>query len=106
MDASAEIPPNPKVEAIIANISQLMDEAEQMLNDSTGHHAEQELSLLHTQCDTVRARLATCCSSAGRAIADGARQTDRVIRANPYPALAVALGAGLVAGALMSRRSD
>ena len=106
MDASKEFPPNPEVEAIIANISQLMAEAEQMLGESTSQHAEARINLLRTRCDTVRAHLAACCTTAGRALADGARHTDRAIRANPYQTVLIALGTGLVAGLLLGRRSD
>lgn len=106
MDATSELPPDPKVQAIITNISQLMEEAEQLLNDSTSHHAEDQIDLLRTRCDTLRASLDAFCTTTGRAIADGARKADRVIRANPYEALAIAVGAGLVAGLLLRRRSD
>ena len=106
MDPSKQFPPNPEVQAIIANISQLMAEAEQMLGESTSHHAEAQINLLRTRCDTVRAHLAACCTNAGRALADGARHTDRAIRANPYQTVLIALGAGLVAGVLLGRRSD
>lgn len=106
MDTLKETPPDPKVEAIVANISQLMAEAEQMLNDSTSHHAAARIDLLRARCDTVRSHFAATWASAGRAMAEGARQTDRTIRENPYQALGIALGAGLVVGALLGRRSD
>lgn len=106
MDASKEIPPNPEVEAFIANISELMAEAERMLNDSSSQHAEAQIFLLRTRFDAVRAHVAASFAAAGRAISDGAQNTDRAIRANPYQALAIALGAGLVAGLLLGRRSD
>ena len=106
MDQSAEIQPDPKVDAIIANITQLMDEAEQMLRDSTSQHAEQQIELLRTRCDNVQTSLAAFCASAGRAISAGARRTDRTIRAHPYESLAVALGAGVLFGMGLARRNS
>lgn len=106
MDASTDITPDPKVDAIIANINELMAEAEQMLNDSSSQHAEEQVDLLRTRCDTLRTHLAATWASAGRTMAEGVRHSDRVIRANPYRALAIALGAGLVAGVLLGRKSE
>ncbi len=106
MPGAHETSPNPKVDAIIANISQLMAEAEEMLNESTSQHAEARIHLLRTRRDTVRTHLAACCASAGRAVADGARQTDRFIRTHPYRALTLGIVAGLALGVLLSRRSD
>jgi ElaB/YqjD/DUF883 family membrane-anchored ribosome-binding protein len=34
----------------------------------------------------------------------GAKATDKAIRNNPYKAVGVAVGAGLIAGALLTRR--
>ncbi len=104
MEASDTPAPNPKVEAVIANISQLMAEAELMLNESTSQHAEDQIHLLRDRCENLRTHLAACCTSAGRALAEGAHQTDRVIRAHPYHALGLGLGAGLALGLLLVRR--
>ena len=103
MDQSAEIPPNPKVDAIIANITQLMNEAEQMLCDSTSNHAEHQVALLRTQYDDLQAHFAALCESAGRTFTASARQTDRLIRDHPYRSLAVALGAGWLLGVAFTR---
>ena len=104
MDPSAESPPNPRVEIIIANIAQLMNEAERMLSDSTSLHAEEQVERLRARYDDLRVHLSTLCTSAGRAFSVGAHRTDRAIRAHPYESLALALGAGALLGALWTRR--
>ena len=104
MDPSAETQPNPKVESIIANIAQLMNEAERMLSDSTSHHAEDQVELLRMRCDDLKTHLAALRRSASRAISAGAQQTDRAIREHPYESLAIALGVGVVLGSLWVRR--
>lgn len=105
MENSVATAPNPKVEAVIANISQLMAEAELMLNESTSQHAEEQIYLLQERYGTLRTHLAACCTNAGQAIAEGARRTDRAIRSHPYQALAFGLGAGIALGVLLGRRS-
>lgn len=104
MDESAQIETNPQVEAIIANITQLMDEAEQMLRDSTSHHAEAQIELLRTRCEDLRTHFTRFCETAGRVITDGARKTDRAIRTHPYQSAAIALGIGTLLGVMVGRR--
>jgi ElaB/YqjD/DUF883 family membrane-anchored ribosome-binding protein len=107
MDQPADIPLNPKVDAIISDITQLMNEAEQMLSDSTSHHAEPQVELLraHHGPESVGRCFAAFCHSATRAIADTARRTDRRIRTHPYQSLAIALGAGLLVGLVAGKRN-
>ena len=110
MDHSHALPShNPKVDELISDITQLMDEAEQMLVESTSHHAEPQVELLRSQFppekENVGACFAALCSSANHALSDGARRADRAIRQNPYQSLLIALGAGLVWGLLRGRRS-
>jgi len=102
MNPSDEIQSDPKANALIANITKLMDEAEQMLRDSTSQHAEGQVELLRAQCDGVQARFA----DAGRRIAAGARRADHAVRAHPYESLAVALGTGVLLGAVLARRNS
>lgn len=104
MDPSAETQPNPKVESIIANIAQLMNEAERMLSDSTSQHAEEQVELLRVRCDDLQTHLSALCRNASRAVSAGAHQTDRAIRTHPYESLVIALGAGVLLGTLWVRR--
>lgn len=106
MEPADAIPPDPKVHAVIVNIAQLMDEAEQMLRDSSSQHAEVPLELLRTRCETLQVRLAALCAHTGRAISAGARRADQRIRAHPYEALALALGAGVLCGIGLARRKS
>ena len=108
MDQSSASPVNPAVETLITNINNLMNEAEQMLNDSTSHHAEDQVELLRTrdQYDTLQVHFAAFCASAGRTIADGARQADRTIRDHPYRSLVLALGVGALLGAVCARNNS
>lgn len=60
----------------------------------------------------ARARLAASLASAKEGLAklntkaiEGAKATDRVIRANPYQSIGVAFGIGVLLGVLVGRRS-
>jgi ElaB/YqjD/DUF883 family membrane-anchored ribosome-binding protein len=104
MEATSAPSPNPKVDAIITNISQLMAEAEQMLKESTSQHAEEQVALLRPRGSPWRSHLGACCTHAGRALAGGARQADHFVRSHPYQAVTLGIIAGLAAGALLRRR--
>jgi ElaB/YqjD/DUF883 family membrane-anchored ribosome-binding protein len=88
---------------LIADISQLMADAEEMLNESTSHHAEEKVALLnarHGEPDLMEKYI-----SAKEKLSAIARRTDETIRACPYESLAVALGVGVLLGALLRRRA-
>jgi ElaB/YqjD/DUF883 family membrane-anchored ribosome-binding protein len=103
MDHSAETPPNPAVETLIANISHLMHEAELMLNDSTSHHAEDQVALLRTQYGDLQMHFATLCDSLRLTATAAVRETDRTIREYPYRSLGIALGVGVLLGFALRR---
>jgi ElaB/YqjD/DUF883 family membrane-anchored ribosome-binding protein len=61
----------------------------------------------------ARARLAASIASAKAGLSrinekavEGARATDRVIRANPYQSIGVAFGIGILLGVLVTRNRD
>lgn len=105
MNQIVDLPSDPKATALIANITQLMDEAEQMLRDSTSHHAEGQIELLRARRDDLQARVVDLFTKTGKTIASGVQRTDRVIRAHPYHSLAIALGTGTLLGMMLTRRN-
>lgn len=106
MNQPEVLPPNPKATALIANITQLMDEAEQMLRESTSQHAEAQVELLSKRCDDLQARVAHFCNETGKEIAVRIHRTDQAIRSHPYRSVAIALGAGVLLGALLVGRQS
>ena len=90
-------------EELIANISQLMAEAEEMLSESTSQHAEETVELLRPGFYAEKRRRVTYASAKARVI-DTAKRVDATIRTYPYESLLVALGVGALAGAFFSRR--
>ena len=92
-------------EEIAIDITQLMDEIELMLSESTSQHAEEKVALLRFREADLPSRLTEFCAAAKGCAAAGARRTDEFVRANPYQAGFIALGVGVALGALLSRRA-
>jgi ElaB/YqjD/DUF883 family membrane-anchored ribosome-binding protein len=104
-------------EQLIEHISRLMSEAEAMI---AGPHTEQtssKLSTIKSRLETARDELSSAYGRAREGIADaydrarkgvatGAKYTDQTIREYPYQSLAVALGVGVLIGALIGRRNN
>lgn len=97
-------PKNP--DDLIANISQLMAEAEAMLSESTSQHAEEKVELLRARYDSAADRLAARYAAAKQKVAAAGRRADETIRAYPYETAAVVLGLGVLLGMCLSRRRD
>jgi ElaB/YqjD/DUF883 family membrane-anchored ribosome-binding protein len=109
---SAETP-----EQLIEHISRLMAEAEAMI---AGPHTEQEsgrLTSIKERLEAARAQLTDVYGRAREQITDaygrartgvvaGAKYTDETIRTHPYQSLAIALGVGVLLGALIRRGNN
>lgn len=106
MKSSFEKTPRPQQEAdeLIANISKLMAEAEEMLHDSTSYHAEEKVALLRSPYQNAEHRFMEKYLSAKAKLTSAVKRTDEAIRACPYESLAIALGVGVVLGATLGRR--
>jgi ElaB/YqjD/DUF883 family membrane-anchored ribosome-binding protein len=91
-------------DTLVADIAKLMDEVEQMLADSTSHHAEEKIELLRSRFHNAQDRLGSLYSNARTKFVNGAKQTDETIRAHPYESIGIALGLGVLLGAVLGRR--
>lgn len=108
MKSSSEKTPHVPQEAdeLIANISALMAEAEEMLSESTSHHAEEKIALLRTHHRDAERRLMDKYLSMKSKVSSVAHQVDKTIRACPYESLAITLALGVLMGAALSRRRE
>jgi ElaB/YqjD/DUF883 family membrane-anchored ribosome-binding protein len=91
-------------DALVQDISKLMDEVERMLSESTSNHAEEKIDLLRSRLSQAQDQLGSFCSRAKQKVTNGARQADETIRSHPYESLAIAAGVGLLVGALVGRK--
>lgn len=93
-------------EQLIHHISEMMAEAEAMLAGPVPAEEGGRISEMKSRLESAQAKLADIYGTARRRIVDSARATDQTIRSHPYESLAIALGVGVLIGALLQRRGD
>lgn len=92
-------------EQLVANLRSLLSQAEHMMADSSGEHSGERIDQLRAAMAQAQARLQAFYGTAREKIILGAKRTDETIRSHPYESLAVALGVGVLLGALLRRNS-
>lgn len=102
MKTNPDSPQTPQ--ELLHDLHTLVDEAEKMMGNSLAEHSADAITALRTRFEAAQQRFATLYAGAKTQIVAGARCTDAAIRSHPYQSLAVAAGAGLLAGILLGRR--
>ena len=92
-------------EALLTDLRTLVNEAEKMIGASVSEHTADAMSALRTRYEAASERMGELYEGAKTRVVAGAKSTDQAIRENPYQSLAIALGAGLLIGVLLGRRS-
>lgn len=90
-------------EEIAEHISRLMTEAEALLAGPVATRANEKLSELRARFEQLQSKAASAYGEARQKVVAGARATDETIRSHPYESLAIALGIGVLLGALIRR---
>lgn len=90
---------------LLTELKSLVTEAETMMSDSHSEHSTETFAKLRDRFGAAQARLAEIYEGAKQQVSAGAKYTDTTIRENPYQAMAVAAGIGLLVGVLVGRRS-
>ena len=90
-------------EQLIEHISRLMAEAEAMITGPVTDQAGGKLADIKARLETARESLTDVYGRARHGVVAGAKYTDETIRLHPYQSLAVALGVGVLVGALIRR---
>lgn len=91
---------------LLNDLHTLVAEAEKMMGDSLTEHTADAVDALRTRYDAAQERISEMYEGARTKVVAGAKCTDTAIRENPYQALAIAAGVGLLAGILLGRRSN
>ena len=93
-------------EQLIEHISRLMAEAEAMITGPVTEQASSKLADIKERLESARVRLTDAYGKARQSVVAGAKYTDEAIRSHPYESLAVALGVGVLIGALIRRGNN
>lgn len=86
------------------NLRALIAEAERALAEG-GEQTGEHFADLHARLEAARDRVASLYADAREKVVHGAKQADETIRSHPYESLAIALGIGVLLGALLRRGS-
>ena|SRR5436190_22802958 len=87
----------------MADLKRVMRDSEELLQDSTGAVGEKAREIRERLERTLQSAKATC-SRLQEQAKEGAKATDKLIRANPYKAIGIAVGVGILIGVLARRR--
>jgi len=90
---------------LLNDLHALVQEAEKMMGESISEHTADAVGALRVRFDAAQERLGELYEGARKKVVAGAKCTDTAIRENPYQALAIAAGVGLLVGVLLGRRS-
>lgn len=90
-------------EEMVEHIRRLMNEAESLLTGPVAERAGDRLGELRARFDQLQTKAADVYADARKKVVAGAKVTDETVRAHPYESLAVALGIGVLLGALVRR---
>lgn len=91
---------------LLHDLQSLVTEAETMMASSVTEQSSEALETLRERFHAARERLAEFGGVAKEKVVAGAKCTDQAIRANPYQALIIAAGVGLLFGVLVGRRCN
>lgn len=90
---------------LFTEMQALVAEAQAMMADTVSEQAAEGLEALRERFAAVQESFAEAYAKARKRVVAGAKYTDETIRANPYQALAIAAGVGLLLGVLLGRRT-
>lgn len=90
---------------LLTELQALVAEAEKMIGESVSETTDEAVGALRARYEIMQERMSDLYDGAKKKVVAGAKYTDETIRENPYQAIAVAAGLGLLVGVLLGRRS-
>jgi ElaB/YqjD/DUF883 family membrane-anchored ribosome-binding protein len=88
---------------LATDLKLVMRDAEDLLKATAGAAGDKVGKIRHHLASTLESAKTTCGRFQDKTV-QAAKATNRTIRAHPYESLGIALGTGLVVGALVARR--
>ncbi len=91
---------------LVGDLRALAEEAGAALVDAaTGKPTEDAIATLRAQFEVAQAHFEELCGQAKQKVKEATDSADEAVRDNPYQALAIVAGVGLIAGLLIGRVS-
>ena len=90
---------------LFTEMQALVAEAQAMMADTVSEQTANGIEALRDRFAAVQKSFTEAYDQARERVVAGAKYTDASIRANPYQALAIAAGLGLLIGVLVGRRT-
>lgn len=90
--------------ALLNDLRGLVAETEKMIGGNISEQTANVVGAMRTRLETAQGRLHELYGGVQQKVAASAKSADKAVRANPYQSLAIAAGAGLLLGVLLSRR--
>lgn len=90
-------------ETLLNELRALVAEAEGLTKGDINEQVHDKLAELKDRFHDAQERLSEYYDIAKEKVVEGARRTDQTIRSHPYESLAIALGVGVLIGALIRR---
>ena len=90
---------------LLAELQALAVEAKTMMSDSISENSAEALAGLRARFDAAHEKFGEIYEGTKKKVIAGAHYTDAAVRENPYQAVAIALGVGVLLGVIVGRRS-
>jgi ElaB/YqjD/DUF883 family membrane-anchored ribosome-binding protein len=90
---------------LMNDIGTIVSDAESLAAGSISDRSAAAMSNLRDRFEVAQRRFGEVYDGAKQKVVAGAKSTDTAIRENPYQSLAIALGVGVLIGALIGRRT-
>ena len=90
---------------LLVELQALVAEAQALMTDTVSEKSGEVMENLRARFSAAQEQFADVYDGAKKRVVAGAKYTDATIRENPYQAIAIAAGVGLLVGVLVGRRS-
>ena len=91
-------------DALLNDLRALLTEAETLTAGTISEQTNDKLADLRARLKEAQESLSEYYDIAKERVTEGARRTDAAIRSHPYESIVIALGLGVLIGALLRRR--
>lgn len=90
-----------KAEALIDQLEDMVDEAGNLMKESTEDTVKEQLGMFRSRIQDVSDRIKNYYDDVEDVVMSGAKTTDKAIRNHPYETLAISLAIGVLLGAFI-----